>query len=173
MPTLSGGIGEKLPRAETRGSLNHVVSFPDNTDFSGEDAFMRVIAALAVCLIGAATLAPAVAAQQPDMVIAYLDKNGDGKCDLNEYLTFQQPRLAQFDKDGDGELNLGEFKESLQGRSKVNAQALFKGANAEGGRTLSQKEFLGYHAWVFKQFIDTDKDGFMSAAEWQKIMQAA
>lgn len=134
---------------------------------------MRIVTVLAAGLIGAAALAPAAAAQQPEMVIAYLDKNGDGKCDLNEYLTYQQPRLAQFDKDGDGALNLGEFKDSLQGRSKMNAQALFKGANAEGGRTLSQKEFLGYHAWVFKQYIDTDKDGFMSAAEWQKIVQAA
>lgn len=138
---------------------------------------MRIIGALAASLIATVALLPAALpaamAQQPGMVIAYLDKNSDGKCDLNEYLTFQQPRLAQFDKDGDGELNLGEFKESLQGKSKMNAQAVFKGANAEGGRTLSQKEFLGYHAWVFKQFIDTDKDGFMSAEEWQKIMQAA
>lgn len=133
---------------------------------------MRIVTALAAALIGAAALAPATA-QQPDMVIAWLDKNRDGKCDLNEYLTFQQPRHAQFDKDGDGELNLGEFKESLQGKSKMNAQAIFKGANAEGGRTLSQKEFLGYHAWVFKQFIDTDNDGFMSAAEWQKVVEAA
>ena len=112
-------------------------------------------------------------AQQPGMVIAFLDKNADGKCDLNEYLTFQQPRLAQFDKDGDGGLNLGEFRESLQGQSKMNAAFVFKNANAEGGRTLSQKEFLGYHAWVFQNYVDSDKDGFMSAEEWSKIMAAA
>jgi len=112
-------------------------------------------------------------AQQPGMVIAFLDKNADGKCDLNEYLTFQQPRLAQFDKDGDGGLNLGEFRESLQGQSKANAALVFKNANAEGGRTLSQKEFLGYHAWVFQNYVDSDKDGFMSAEEWSKIMTAA
>ena len=112
-------------------------------------------------------------AQQPGMVIAFLDKNADGKCDLNEYLTFQQPRLAQFDKDGDGGLNLGEFRESLQGKSKMNAAFVFKNANAEGGRTLSQKEFLGYHAWVFKNYVDSDKDGFMSAEEWSEIMAAA
>ena len=112
-------------------------------------------------------------AQQPGMVIAFLDKNADGKCDLNEYLTFQQPRLAQFDKDGDGGLNLGEFRESLQGKSKMNAAFVFKNANAEGGRTLSQKEFLGYHAWVFQNYVDSDKDGFMSAEEWSKIMAAA
>jgi hypothetical protein len=134
---------------------------------------MRIIGATLAGLFLAAAVGQAAMAQQPGMVIAYLDKNADGKCDLNEYLTYQQPRLAQFDKDGDGELNLGEFKESLQGKSKMNAQAIFRGANAEGGRTLTQKEFLGYHAWVFKQFIDKDSDGFMSAEEWQKIVDAA
>lgn len=109
-------------------------------------------------------------AQQPDQVIGFLDKNGDGKCNLDEYLAYQLPRLAQFDKDGDGELTLAEFKESLQGKSKRNAAALFKGANVEGGRTLTQREFLGYHAWVFKTFVDADKDGFMSAEEWSKIV---
>jgi hypothetical protein len=113
-------------------------------------------------ILAAAPAVGAAFAQQPGMVIAFLDKNADGKCDLNEYLTFQQPRLAQFDKDGDGGLNLGEFRESLQGKS-----------NAEGGRTLSQKEFLGYHAWVFKNYVDSDKDGFMSAEEWSEIMAAA
>ena len=52
----------------------------------------------------------------------------------------------------------------------MNAAALFQGTNTEGGRTLSQKEFLGYHAWVFKTFVDTDKDGFMSQEEWTSIM---
>ncbi len=123
-------------------------------------------------IILAATVVPApgALAQQPGMVIAYLDKTGDGKVDLNEYLTYQQPRLAEFDKDGDGELNLGEFRESLRGKSKSNANAIFKASNAEGGRTLSQREFLGYHAFVFKQYIDTNSDGFMSGDEWQKIM---
>lgn len=120
----------------------------------------------------AALAAPAAFAQQPEMVIAYLDKTGDGKVDLNEYLTWQQPRLAQFDKDADGELNVGEFKESLQGKAKMNAQAVFKASNAEGGRTLTQREFLGYHAFVFKQYIDTNSDGFMSPEEWQKIVNA-
>jgi hypothetical protein len=141
--------------------------------FPGEDAIVRITHATLASLVVAMAAAPApAAAQQPGMVIAWLDKNNDGKCDLNEYLTFQAPRLAQFDKDGDGELNLGEFKESLQGRSKMNAAAVFKGSNAEGGRTLTQREFLGYHAWVFKQFIDKDDDGFMSAEEWQKIVDA-
>jgi Ca2+-binding EF-hand superfamily protein len=129
--------------------------------------------ALAAAMAVATLAGMPAAAQQPEQVIAFLDKTGDGKCDLNEYLGYQQPRLAQFDADTDGELNLAEFKDSLQGDSKKRAPLIFKGANAEGGRTLSQREFLGYHAFVFKTYIDTDKDGFMSAAEWTKIIAAA
>ena len=54
----------------------------------------------------------------------------------------------------------------------MNAAFVFRNANAEGGRTLSQKEFLGYHAWVFKEYVDSDKDGFMSAEEWSAVMAA-
>ena len=129
----------------------------------------QVMAACAAVMVLAG--AP-VWAQQPDQVIAFLDKNGDGRCNLDEYLAYQQPRLAEFDADKDGELNVAEFKASLQGKAKQNGAGLFKGANAEGGRTLTQREFLGYHAWVFKTFVDTDKDGFMSAAEWSKIVGA-
>jgi hypothetical protein len=38
---------------------------------------------------------------------------------------------------------------------------------------LSQQEFLGYQVWVFKTFIDTDKDAFMSQEEWTSIMSKA
>lgn len=127
---------------------------------------------LAMCAVALALAGGPTWAQEPGQVIAFLDKNGDGKCNLDEYLTYQQPRLAQFDADKDGELSLAEFKASLQGKAKQTAPGLFKGANAEGGRTLTEREFLGYHAWVFKTFVDTDKDGFMSAAEWSKIIGA-
>ena len=135
---------------------------------------MKKVRTLAVCLLAAAAVAlPMTAlAQQPGMVISFLDKSGDGKCDLNEYLGYHVSRIAEFDKDADGELNLGEFRESLQGRAKQNAAVVFKSSNAEGGRTLSQKEFLGYHAFVFKQYIDLDHDGFMSQEEWQKVMSS-
>ena len=116
---------------------------------------------------------PAAHAQPPGMVITFLDKNGDGRCDLNEYLTFQVTRMTDADENSDGELTLSEFRESLQGRSKRNAQQIFNASNAEGGRTLSQKEFLGYHAFVFRTVVDADKDGFMSAEELQAVTQSS
>lgn len=128
---------------------------------------------LAGLVLASAGLAPMASTQQPEMVISFLDKNGDGKCDLNEYLGFQVARMVEADKDGNGELNQAEFKETLQGKAKANVAMMFKGANTEGGRTLSQKEFLGYNVWVFKTFIDTDKDGFMSQEEWTSIMSKA
>jgi hypothetical protein len=116
---------------------------------------------------------PAAHAQPPGMVITFLDKNGDGRCDLNEYLTFQVTRMTDADENSDGELTLSEFRESLQGRSKRNAQQIFNASNVEGGRTLSQKEFLGYHAFVFRTVVDGDKDGFMSAEELKAVTQSS
>lgn len=129
---------------------------------------------MAGLILAAALSGASASAQQPGMVIAFLDKTGDGKCDLQEYLTYQTTRIAEVDKDGDGELNLSEFRESLQGRAaKQNAGAVFNSSNREGGRTLTQREFLGYQAWVFKTFIDKDHDGFMSAEEWTDIVNRA
>jgi Ca2+-binding EF-hand superfamily protein len=132
---------------------------------------MILIAALAL----AAGTGPAFAQQpSPEQAIAFLDKDTDGKCSLNEYLTFQVSRIAQFDANADGALQYGEFKDSLQGKAKVNAQRSFDAFNSEENRSaLIQREFLGYHAYVFKTFVDTDKDGFMSTEEWSKIMSAA
>jgi hypothetical protein len=128
--------------------------------------FLAAIAALAT--------SPALAQQvTPEQAIAWLDKDADGKCSLQEFLAFQAPRIAQFDANGDGVLQLTEFRESLpaQGEGRKNAQRSFDAFNTEESpRALTQREFLGYHAYVFKTFIDTDKDGFMSQAEWSKIM---
>jgi hypothetical protein len=124
-------------------------------------------------LVFAAMLAGPALAQQvnPEQAIAYLDQDRDGKCSLNEFLTFQAGRIAQFDADADGVLQYGEFKESLQGRGKQTAQRSFDAFNTEEDKkALTRREFLGYHAYVFKQFIDTNGDGFMSAAEWEKIV---
>jgi hypothetical protein len=114
-------------------------------------------------------------AQQPQLTaeqaIAFLDKDRDGKCSLNEYLTYQVIRLAQFDADGDGVLQYGEFRESLSGKAKQNAQRSFDAFNTEDDRkALTRREFLGYHAYVFRQFVDTNGDGFMSAAEWTSVV---
>ena len=124
------------------------------------------VTGLAMMLAGA----PAQA-QQPEQVIAFLDKNHDGNVNLDEYLAYQQPRIAQFDKDSDGELSLAEFKESLQGKAKKNAPGLFKGANAERRfHETDTFEFANtggyYHSLPgdpLREFIDT-------AAEVQRAM---
>jgi hypothetical protein len=120
-------------------------------------------------LIGSA---PALGQQiTPEQAIQYLDKDQDGKCNLNEYLAFQVNRLTQADINNDGMLQYGEFKESLQGKAKVNAQRTFNAFNVEDERNaLTRREFLGYHAYVFKTYVDNDNDGFMSADEWSKVV---
>lgn len=127
---------------------------------------------IAFALLSAAGGAPAVAQEvNPELAIQFLDKDGDGKCSLNEYLTFQAGRLVQFDANGDGKLQYAEFKDSLQGRGKINAQRSFDTFNREEERNaLTRREFLGYHAYVFNTYVDNDRDGFMSAEEWSKIV---
>lgn len=134
---------------------------------------MRLAGTVALAL--ATGFGPALAQQPtPEQAIAFLDKDSDGKCSLNEYLTFQVTRLAQFDADADGALQYGEFRESLNGKAKQNAQRSFDAFNLEDDRkALTRREFLGYHAYVFKQFVDLDGDGFMSAAEWSKVIGAS
>ena len=133
---------------------------------------MKSILAVVLALILAGGAGPALAQQAtPDQAIQFLDKDGDGKCSLNEYLGFQATRMTQFDANGDGMLQYGEFKESLQGKSKQNAQRSFDAFNREEERNaLTRREFLGYHAYVFKTLVDTDADGFMSPDEWSKIV---
>lgn len=131
----------------------------------------RIGVALMLVLAGAGH----ATAQQldPQQAIRFLDKDGDGKCSLNEYLGYQVTRIAVLDADGDGALQYGEFKDSLQGRAKVNAQRTFDAFNTEDDRkALTRREFLSYHAYVFKEYVDTDRDGFMSPEEWTKLMAA-
>ena len=133
------------------------------------------ILVLAALLAGAPAVVPSAVAQPvtPQQAIGFLDKDGDGKCSLQEYLAFQVTRIAQFDANSDGILQLPEFQNSLQGDAKKNARRSFQAFNTEGNeRGLTQREFLGYHAYVFKTYVDTDKDGFMSPAEWSVLMGA-
>jgi hypothetical protein len=137
----------------------------------GNPVKLHVLGAAAAIALGSA--APTLAQQQvsPGIAIAFLDKDRDGKCNLNEYLTYQVTRIAQFDENKDGMLQYGEFKESLSGRARNNAQRTFDlFNNEEERRALTQREFLGYHAYVFKEYVDTDRDGFMSVDEWSKLM---
>jgi EF hand len=135
---------------------------------------MRAIFLAAIAVLTATpALAQQFGAQQvtAEQAIGYVDKDGDGKCSLQEFLAFQVTRIAQFDANADGILQLPEFKESVQGDGKKNAERSFKAFNTEGNsRGLTQREFLGYHAYVFKTYVDTDKDGFMSPAEWSTLM---
>jgi hypothetical protein len=144
---------------------------PSGPGIQGGDP-MKFTMIVAAALALAAGAGPALAQQPtPEQAIAFLDKDNDGKCNLNEYLTFQVSRIAQLDTNADGALQYGEFKESLQGKGKQNAQRSFDAFNTEDNRSaLTQREFLGYHAYVFKTFVDTDKDGFMTAEEWSKLM---
>lgn len=138
---------------------------------------MRTLQLLALAmLLPGVSIGPAQAQQgvmpSPDQVIAFLDKDGDGKVSFNEYMAFQQAKLARFDADGDGELSFREFKSSLDARAQKNAERSFEAFNTRS-RNMSEKEFLTYHAYVFNTFVDTDRDGFLSAGEWEKITQGA
>jgi EF hand len=134
---------------------------------------MRTKSLVAAGVIAMACGAAAAMAQTPDQVLGYLDKDGDGKVSLNEYLAYQVTKFGPADTSGDGVLSMAEFKETLVGPSKINAQRSFDTFNTEEDRrNLTQREFLGYHAFVFKTYIDIDHDGFMSADEWAKLMKA-
>ncbi len=113
-----------------------------------------------------ATLAGSAQAQDRAAgLVRYLDIDRDDRVSLNEYLGFQQPRLAEFDENGNGRLSRAEFEASLSEAAKANAQRSFRFSDQDGNRALDEREFLGYHAYVFKNFIDADRDEFVTAEE--------
>jgi EF hand len=126
---------------------------------------------LVAALLAAALVQPALAQQvAPEAALRFLDADRDGTVVLNDYLNFQLPKLSQFDADQDGELGFKEFKASLQGKAQQRAQASFTAFNREGrGRSMNQREFLGYHAYVFKNVLDANRDGILSAGELAKV----
>jgi hypothetical protein len=131
-----------------------------------------VAALVLACAPAVSVFAASAAAQTPEQAVAFLDHDKDGKVSLNEYLNFQLPNLAKNDLNSNGKLSRDEFKNSLADSAKKNAETSFKAFDADRNNGLDQREFLGYHAFVFKNYIDTDKDGFMSAAEWSALMKA-
>jgi Ca2+-binding EF-hand superfamily protein len=108
----------------------------------------------------------------PEVALNFLDADKDGKVTLNDYLNVQLPKMAANDADQNGELSYKEFKETLEPRAKANAEQSFNAFNREGrARTMNQREFLGYHAYVFGNVLDGNKDGVLSAEELGKIMK--
>jgi len=89
-------------------------------------------AVLAGLVLVAPAFAPVAVAQQPGMIIAYLDKNADGKCDLNEYLAFQVTRIAEVDKDGDGELQHGRVQGLASGQGEDECSGSVQGREQRG-----------------------------------------
>ena len=127
--------------------------------------------AFAACLAALALgSGPALAQVSAEQAIGYLDRNKDGKVSLEEYLAFQQPRLAQFDANGNGRLSRAEFKASLAADAQKTARESFRIFDLNKDNSLSQEEFLGFHAFVFKNYLDANKDGFITVEEWRKVM---
>ncbi|MEZ5939055.1 MAG: EF-hand domain-containing protein [Hyphomonadaceae bacterium] len=122
-----------------------------------------IAAAIAAC-------APAIAQEagpeaSPEAGMVWLDKDRDGQVSLNEYLFFQTSRIARFDMNGNGKLSRDEFKESLNGKARQTYERSFRAFDRDKSKGLDQREFLGYHAFVFNTYIDTNKDGQMSLEE--------
>lgn len=98
-----------------------------------------------------------------------LDRNGDGGVDAGEYNAFHSGRFSSVDLDQSGSLSFLEFKKSLDPNAARNARASFDGFDLNKNRRLSDREFLTYHSFVFQRFLDKDKSGSVTAAEWAAI----
>ena len=98
-----------------------------------------------------------------------LDRNGDGGVDDGEYNAYHSSRFSSVDLDQSGSLSFIEFKKSLDASAARNARASFDGFDLNKNRRLSDREFLTYHSFVFQRFLDKDKSGSVTAAEWAAI----
>ena len=121
--------------------------------------------------LSVASAASAQMAVTPEVALTFLDANKDGMVTLNDYLNVQMPKMTAGDLDQNGELTYKEFKETLDGRARTNAEQSFRAFNRDGReRTMNQRDFLNYHAYVFTNILDGNKDGFLTAAELGKVM---
>jgi EF hand len=98
-----------------------------------------------------------------------LDRNRDGGVDAGEYNAFHSGRFSGVDLDKSGSLSFIEFKKSLDPSAARNARASFDGFDLNKNRRLSDREFLTYHSFVFQRFLDKDRSGSVTAAEWAAI----
>jgi Ca2+-binding EF-hand superfamily protein len=128
------------------------------------------LALLSACAAGVAAAQDTPAnTPSPAFAVAYLDKDADGKVSLNEYLHFQLPKLAAGDANANGRLSLKEFESTLEGEGKSNADRSFRVFDQDKDKGLEQREFLGYHAYIFKTFLDADRDGFLTVEEFAAL----
>jgi Ca2+-binding EF-hand superfamily protein len=164
-PTFDQNADQGIEPAEFAAYHAYVFRTFIDTD---KDGYMSA-AELAAVQQPAPAAAPAPAPSAAASALAMLDYNKDGKTDLNEYLNFQMPNLKTFDANGNGRLSRDEFKESLPASAKSNAPRSFAAFDRDKDNGLEQQEYLGYHAFVFKNVLDKNKDEFIDASEWQAI----
>lgn len=128
-----------------------------------------------VLAVGLAASASPALAQEVDPQIAFvtLDKNKDEKISLDEFLSFEKVKFDRNDANSDGKLTPDEFKASLSEASKKNGDRTFAAFDQDKNGSLSFDEYKAYRAYVFKNYMDTDKDGSLSLLELMTAMQVA
>jgi hypothetical protein len=162
IPTFDRDGDTALGEAEFLAYHAYVFRTFVDTDGDGAMSAAELAAVSGPAPAPAAAAAPA-AAPNP---LAMLDYNRDGKTELNEYLNFQLPNLKKNDANGNGRLSRDEFKASLPENGRGRAQQSFLAFDRDKDKGLDQDEFLGYHAFVFNNVLDKNKDGFVTREEF-------
>jgi len=121
-----------------------------------------IVGLFAVLLAAPAIAQPTIT---PEMMIVFLDQDGDGSVGRNEFINVQRGRFAQFDVNANGFMNYREFYASLDKASARNGEQSFRAFDGDRDNRLSPNEFLTYHAWVFDNVLDKDRDGAWSLDE--------
>ena len=117
-------------------------------------------AGLALVLL--ATAAPALA--QP-RGMAEADADHDGRLNLSEYRVLSAAALMAFDTDHDGRVTRAELPMMAKmpgARGRV--ERMFKVWDASGDGIITREELQARGASRFSE-LDTDRNGFLSAAE--------